>query len=415
MGTTGATGSVGTTGATGSVGTTGATGATGSIGVLQQINYLVQQENLSSQFVTVSQVRAPAIQLGSVYLLPSNTSQLSLSQDGSTLAVGLQAGAPGASILSILTKNNYGQYIQTAIALPASALPLSDTGTVSINDAGTIIAFGIPSDNTAIGAVYIYAKVAGVWTQQGPKLTGPGEIGAGYFGVSVSLNGAGDLLAVGCSVDNAQVGAVYIFNLNNLAAPIFVSKLIGIITGEDFGNSVEFSADGSTLAVGAAAITTNISTGSAYIYTNVLGVWTLQATFQAFGTMIYFGLSVSLSGDGNILAVGSTDNVAIYYRTIAWSTAALLPLPYDLVEQSFSTASLSQSGNTLCLNNSLNNNNTGASWIFNQGPLGTWTQNGPGFVGTGGTANQNQQGAVLSGNGKYAAIKNALNEVWVFV
>jgi Collagen triple helix repeat (20 copies) len=419
-GATGATGSVGSTGATGATGATGNTGATGptgpgNSGVLQQINWLVQQENTSSQFATVSQVRAPAIQLGSMYTLPSNTHKLSLSQDGSTLAVGLSATVEGDSILSILTKNNYGKYIETAIALPASALPTNELGTVSINNAGNIIALGIPSENTNIGAVYIYANVAGVWTLQGSKLTGPGEIGAGYFGSSVSLNGAGNLLAVGCSYDNAQIGAVYIFNLDTLATPIFVTKLIGIVTGEEFGSIIYFSADGSTLVVGAPAIVTSITPGSVYIYTNVLGIWTQQANLPAFGTMTFFGLSVSLSSDGNILAVGSSNNIAIYYRTITWSTGALLPLPYDLFEQSYSIASISQSGNTLCLNNPNNNNNTGASWIYNQGPPGTWTQNGPGFVGTGGTASQTQGGSFLSGNGKYAAVTNALNEVWIFV
>jgi hypothetical protein len=134
-------------------------------------------------------------------------------------------------------------------------------------------------------------------------------------------------------------------------------------------------------------------------------------------------LQVSLSGDGNILAVCSTDILKMYYRTpgyvgqSAWSTGELVPLPYDLVDPllvSGLVPSLSQDGNTLCFSDKINSNNTGASWSYTQGPPGTWTQNGPGFVGTGG-AGIDQGSVALSGDGKYAAVLDNAAEFWVFV
>ena len=79
-------------------------------------------------------------------------------------------------------------------------------------------------------------------------------------------------------------------------------------------------------------------------------------------------------------------------------------------------ASISHDGNTIFTSNFLNNNNVGASWIFTQGPLGTWTQNGPGIVGIGGTPNLYQgTGGTLSGDGKVVALGNIAKELWVFV
>ena len=41
------------------------------------------------------------------------------------------------------------------------------------------------------GAAWVYTLQGGEWVQQGPKLTGGGEIGKGYFGISVALSGDG--------------------------------------------------------------------------------------------------------------------------------------------------------------------------------------------------------------------------------
>ena len=122
------------------------------------------------------------------------------------------------------------------------------------------------------------------------------------------------------------------------------------------------------------------------------------------------------------MTAGAVPLSVIYYRSPgligSWSTGNLLPLPYDLVsEPDLTTASISQDGNTLCTNSRVNNNSIGASWIFTQGPLGTWIQNGPGFIGTGFTVNPGQGFATLSGDGKVAAAIDTVGKtsLWVFV
>jgi hypothetical protein len=201
---------------------------------------------------------------------------------------------------------------------------------------------------------------------------------------------------------------------------------------------VAFSADGSTLAVGATG--DSGGTGSAFIFTKnqtQSSQWTQQAKFtapSAIAPSSFFGNQVSLSADGNVFSISSSKNAVIFYRSApqnlgpsatlgpnaSWSAGSLLQLPYDLVGPFLeSFAILSQDGNTLCFSYSKNNNDIGASWIFTQGPPGTWTQNGPGFIGTGAPASPpTQQGyTVISGNGKTAATQSntPTGYVWFFV
>jgi hypothetical protein len=133
---------------------------------------------------------------GIVAAVPANN--LALSYDGGVLAVGLNAANYGDSVLEIWTNlDGGGQYVPTAAPIPppGSTIAPATLGSVSINNDGTIIALGIYDDAADIGAVYIYAFDGTNWNLQGSKITGLGQVGAGLFGYSLSLNGAGNLLA----------------------------------------------------------------------------------------------------------------------------------------------------------------------------------------------------------------------------
>ena len=387
------------------------------------VGSLVQYQRSPGVWVTAdASLTVPATQLGNLYTLPSPFWSLSFNFDASTLAVGLISANPGDSILSILT-NTAGFYTQEAISLPPDAVGAT-SGIVSLSNDGNILALGSFSDNGFIGAVWIYAKIAGVWTLQGPKITGPGEIGAGDFGWSVSLSGSGNLLAVG-SPQETPAGAAYIFNLSSPTSPTFVARLVGtpLDTGAVFGWDVALSADGSTLAVGASSNLAN--RGSAFIFTKMQSQWTQQAylTPPSGFTIQFFGFVVSLSADGNIFATSSQDNAVVYYRSARadglWSAGNVLPLPYDSVGALTEYyAYLSQDGNTICTSSISNNNDVGASWIFTQGPIGSWTQNGPALVGTGATLPATLQGySRISGDGKVLAVLDNSDQglLWIFV
>ena len=348
---------------------------------IRTVGALLQYQRSPGVQVTAASRTVPATQLGNLYTLASNSHSISLNQNGSVLAVGLSAANLGDSVLSVFT-STAGFYTETSIPLPGDVNIGGPPyfGTVSLNDAGDVLAFGITGDGDPaiggdIGAVWLYVLIAGVWTLTGPKITGPGEIGPGLFGYSLTLNGAGNLLVVGCPLDNGELGAAYIFNINNLLAPVFVQKLLGTVAEGNFGTFVSLSADGSTLAVGAPNYN-NTPSGSAYIFINVptqQSPWQNQFSelIAPFG-MTLFGNSVSLSADGNILAIGAASNAVIYYRTLGsgWSSKALLPLPYDLVRTTtgYYYVSISQDGNTIGTFNPFNNNNVGLLGFLPKAP-----------------------------------------------
>jgi hypothetical protein len=386
---------------------------------IRTVGALLQYQRSPGVWVTAESLTVPATQLGNVYTFSTGVVDACTNFDGSVVAVPLASVVAG-SVLSILTNNN-GQYIPTAIPIPPDSTGIT-TCAVSLSDDGNVLAFGAFQDNGDIGAVYIYAYIAGAWTIQGTKITGPGEIGTGLFGFSLSLNGAGDILAIGSPQDNGQIGAAYIFNLNNLAAPVFVTRLVGTAPPAVFGFAVNLSADGSTLAVGASA--SGVDQGSAFVFTKIQGTWTQQAKFDSAGLNVeFFGDGVSLSSNGNILVISSLINVFVSYRSNnVWSEAIVFPLPYNLVgldpAGGFADyyGCISQDGNTICTSSPSNDNNIGASWIFTQGPLGKWIQNGPGFIGTGAATPALQGNSKISGNGKTVVVWSAnQGYVWIFV
>ena len=89
---------------------------------------------------------------------------------------------------------------------------------------------------------------------------------------------------------------------------------------DNFGYSISLSADGNTLAVGARGEASNATgidgdqtnddadySGAAYVFTRSAGSWEQQAYIKASNTGAgdWFGQTVSLSADGNTLAVGA--------------------------------------------------------------------------------------------------------------
>ena len=49
---------------------------------------------------------------------------------------------------------------------------------------GNTALIGGPGDNGDVGATWVFTRSGSTWTQQGEKLTGSGESGAGEFGTA---------------------------------------------------------------------------------------------------------------------------------------------------------------------------------------------------------------------------------------
>ena len=185
------------------------------------------------------------------------------------------------------------------------------------------------------GAVYVFTRSGTTWTQQAyVKASNTG--GNDYFGLSVSLSSDGNTLAVGAWGEDSNAtgiggdqtnntvsysGAVYVFTRSGTTwtQQAYV-KASSTGVNDYFGTSVSLSSDGNTLAVGADGEKSNATgiggdqtnntaadSGAVYVFTRSGTTWTQQAYVKASttGASDNFGSSVSLSSDGNTLAVGA--------------------------------------------------------------------------------------------------------------
>ena len=281
----------------------------------------------------------------------------SVSLDGTTLAVGAyreQSNATGVNhdqtdnsltiAGAVYVFVGSGQSWSQQVYLKASNTDSFDNfgSSVSLDgDTLAVAAIGESSNATGIngdqannladssGAVYVFVRNGTNWSQQA-YLKASNTDADDLFGWSISLNG--DTLAVGAVEEDsaspaaggsqgdnsvANSGAVYVFvrNGTSWSQQAFL-KASNAAAEAWFGSAVSLS--GNTLAVGAdaedsAATGVNgdqhnsaaVSSGAVYVFTRTGGIWSQQAYLKASNTDAgdNFGISVSL--DGNFLAVGA--------------------------------------------------------------------------------------------------------------
>jgi hypothetical protein len=98
--------------------------------------------------------------------------------------------------------------VGTDVLGPVSA----DQGySVSLSGDGNTAIVGGPFDNDAVGASWVFTRLNGEWSQQGPKLVGTGVVGQPEQGYSVSLSGDGNTAIVGGPNDGNSAGAAWVF------------------------------------------------------------------------------------------------------------------------------------------------------------------------------------------------------------
>jgi hypothetical protein len=274
-------------------------------------------------------------------------------------------------------------------AKQGSALALSSDGNTAI--------IGGPTDNGNTGAVWVFTRSNGVWTQQGSKLV-PQEIEgpeANYVGASVALSADGNTVIIGVPLRFGDGGS-WVFTRSAVVWTQQSGRLLGTVSGNAQlpaqGTSVAISADGNTAIVGGPRNGNSIGVGGAWIFVRTAGVWTQQGS-ELIGTGAIGasgqGTSVALSADGNTAFVGGpTDNgnvgaVWAYTRSEdVWTQQGNKLIGAGAVggaSQGTSVAS-SGDGNMLVVGGPADNSNVGAIWVFTR-TGNVWGQQGAKLVG----------------------------------
>jgi len=311
---------------------------------------------------------------------------ITLSGDGNTLAVGAiteDGGAPqingnqnddsatsaGAVYVYARTGGTWAQqaYVKTshigagdllgfAIALSFDGNTLAAT---AFDEDGAGKGFNPPHDNSSInsGALYVFTREGGAWSQQGYIKGSRNETSDG-FGFSVAISDDGNTVAVGagdeacltpgidppgCTDDappgrgaNIWVGAAYVFVRSGTtwSEQTFI-KAPNARPYNSFGVKLALSGDGNTLAVssyledngGRGVRPPQVQqllvqdmlnawrehrneaeeSGAVYFYTRANGRWTAGAYVKGSNTDAgdEFGSAVALSTDGRMMVVGA--------------------------------------------------------------------------------------------------------------
>lgn len=286
------------------------------------------------------------------------TPALAISADGNTIAVGQSYNSSGRGDVAVYVRCN-GNLILQSILVPSdfhSVSPSFIGSSVALSADGNTLAIGAFEDNNS-GAVWIFTRQFDVWTQQGLKLVSTGGTGNDGEGFSVDLSADGNILAVGApGYDSAnQSGSVIIYTrTNDLWTQ--VDRIVGN-PNDNAGYIIRLSADGTTLAI----YNSSTPNTSVSIYVTIAGVRTLQADIPIAAINFGFGIIgniMDLSADGDTLAVGipigntglSVTEVYIRSNTSVWSLdSTLVGSGTSPLQLQGISVSLSADGKTLAI------------------------------------------------------------------
>ncbi len=240
--------------------------------------------------------------------VPSWGASATISADGNTTIVGGPGDNSFAGAAWVFVRSSDGWTQQGGKLVGADGSWYAGQGTsVAISTDGNTAVVGGSSDNSGAGAVWVFTRSGGVWAQQGGKLVGTGAIGPAEQGNSVAISADGNTAIVGGYQDNSGAGAVWLFTRSGGVWTQQGSKLVGVgAVGPAWqGNSVAISADGNAAIVGAPL--DNSNAGAVWVYTRNNGAWSQQGG-KLVGTGAVGparqGKSVAISGDSTTVIVG---------------------------------------------------------------------------------------------------------------
>ncbi len=248
---------------------------------------------------------------------------VALSSDGTIVAVGAPFSDMMEGLVRVFQYNaNSNEWMQLGQDLKSGTV-LSVFGlSLTLSGDGSLLAVGAPSDGGLVettGFARVFRFAENEWKQIGEDIFGD-EIGD-HFGWSMSFSGDGNLLAFGTMVPFSDRMGGYVRLYTIAENRMFWERQMEDILfehGNDdwFGYSVDLSFDGSILAVGAPGYFNILRAGEGELNSYVqvyekqgTSGWTKKGQeLQAEKDGDNFGISVSLSWAGDIIAVGAPFN-----------------------------------------------------------------------------------------------------------
>ena len=262
--------------------------------------------------------------------------------------------------------------------------------------------------------VFNYSTDTGIWLPKGNDIINNTSISNNY-GYSISLSDDGNTVAIG-TPDNPIVpssGVTQVFQFETDTWNQIGNDIDGLTFTEHSGRSIDLSSNGKILAI--------LNDNSARVYENVSGTWTQLGTdISAIGNQ-FSNKAISLSTDGRTLAIGESDftgsliqqgRVRVFsYSSGSWNQIGNTILGEALQYRTGASVSLSANGNILAIGeigSTSSSTDKGRTRLF-ENQNGTWTQIGISIIGEG---DEDHSGGniSLSSDASTLAINACLND-----
>jgi hypothetical protein len=268
-----------------------------------------------------------------VYLGEAFGTSVSINTDGTVVAVGgtdVFNELSGDGVTRVYEWNGVGWWQRgESIFAETSGIEYSGSA-VDLSADGSIVAIGSISNANTMddqGHVRVFQWTGLSWFQLGQDIDG--EAAFDYSGGTLSLSDDGTIIAIGASGNddggNAS-GQARVYAFNGASWQQVGSDIDGANEGDGFGTSVSLSADGQTLAVGAETNADNGTFSGEVRIFDWNGIAWIQRGEDINGEAILdlFGEECQISSDGNkvaVLARGSNEFQSAL-RIFEWSENA---------------------------------------------------------------------------------------------
>jgi Secretion system C-terminal sorting domain len=242
---------------------------------------------------------------------------LSISKDGNKIAIGYPGSSKYGYYKGMVKVFNYisGTWIQEGDDILGKEIADLAGSSVELSDHGQVLAVGYPtnSDPEKGGQIKTFQLTNGNWVQIGQIINGETYDYLGKDKKCISLSFNGKIMAIGngsnSNIGGAYTGRVDVYKYESNKWERIGSPLIGEKWDNFFGEIVSLSSDGNMLAVTAIGNKkiANYS-GSVTTYSNISNVWVKTGEINGEFDYNVAGRSMSLSRDGRNLAIGYSNH-----------------------------------------------------------------------------------------------------------
>jgi hypothetical protein len=241
---------------------------------------------------------------------------VSLSDDGTMVAIGAplnDGSGKNAGHVRVYSFDGTA-WVKVGDDIDGEANADNSGWSVSLSGDSTTVAIGAyknDGNGSNSGHVRVYSFDGAVWAQVGADIDG--EAANNFSGHSVSLSSDGTTVATGAYFNDESgenAGHVRVYSFDGAVWAQVGADIDGEAAGDRSGHSVSLSDDGATVAIGAHFNDeSGKRAGHVRVYELSSGSWAkVGGDIDGEKRQDRSGYSVSLNGDGTMVAIGAPDN-----------------------------------------------------------------------------------------------------------